>query len=272
MNKKTSILAKIRELFAQEMFAADYMSTDGKIIRCLGDALRVGEKVKEVVSGQEVDIADGTYRLNDGKILEIAAGTIKSMENVEKGNVSDTGQIQEMAKETPIKDEEQTIVEKMEDEYKNVIEGKLEDGTEVKVMSKGDALSVGDMVMVKDAEGKFVKAPEGQHKLQGGLTIYTDAEGFINELETEETNEEDMAKDKQMGQDEMRNMFEALEQLTSVVTSLKEKFEAVEKTNSNLSERFEKFAAEPSTTSIEKSKPISRTATKADKARYFGSI
>ena len=80
MNKKTSILAKIRELFAQEMFAADYMSTDGKIIRCLGDALRVGEKVKEVVSGQEVDIADGTYRLNDGKILEIAAGTIKSME------------------------------------------------------------------------------------------------------------------------------------------------------------------------------------------------
>lgn len=266
MNKKTSILAKIRELFAQEMMAADYMSTDGKIIRCLGDALRVGEKVKEVVSGQEVDIADGTYRLNDGKILEIAAGTIKSMENVEKGNVSDTGYIQQMAKEIPIKDEEQTIVEKMEDEYKNVIDAKLEDGTEVKVMSKGDALSVGDMVMVKDAEGKFVKAPEGQHKLEGGLTIYTDAEGFINELETEETNEEEM------GKDEMRNMFEALEKLTSVVSSLKEKFESIEKTNSNLSERFEKFAAEPSTTSIEKSKPISRTATKADKAKYFGSL
>lgn len=266
MNKKTSILAKIRELFAQEMFAADYTTTDGKIVRCLGDALRVGEKVKEVVSGQEVDIMDGTYRLNDGKILEIAAGEIKSMENVEEGNVSNTGQIQEMAKETPIKDEEQTIVEKMEDEYKNEIDAKLKDGTEVKVMSKGDALSVGDKVMVKAEEG-FVTAPEGRHELEGGLVIYTDAEGFINELETEETKEEDM------GEDQMRNMFEAIEQLTSVVTSLKEKFESVEKTNSNLTERFEKFAAEPSTKSIqEPKKNYSRTANKAEKAKYFGSL
>lgn len=266
MNKKTSILAKIRELFAQEMFAADYTTTDGKIVRCLGDALRVGEKVKEVVSGQEVDIMDGTYRLNDGKILEVAAGEIKSMENVEEGNVSNTGQIQEMAKETPIKDEEQTIVEKMEDEYKNEIDAKLKDGTEVKVMSKGDALSVGDKVMVKTEEG-FVTPNEGRHELEGGLVIYTDAEGFINELETEETKEEDM------GEDQMRNMFEAIEQLTSVVTSLKEKFESVEKTNSTLTERFEKFAAEPSTKSIqEPKKSISRTANKAEKAKYFGSL
>lgn len=266
MNKKTSILAKIRELFAQEMFAADYTTTDGKIVRCLGDALRVGEKVKEVVSGQEVDIMDGTYRLNDGKILEVAAGEIKSMENVEEGNVSNTGQIQEMAKETPIKDEEQTIVEKMEDEYKNEIDAKLKDGTEVKVMSKGDALSVGDKVMVKAEEG-FVTPNEGRHELEGGLVIYTDAEGFINELETEETKEEDM------GEDQMRNMFEAIEQLTSVVTSLKEKFESVEKTNSTLTERFEKFAAEPSTKSIqEPKKNYSRTANKAEKAKYFGSL
>ena len=266
MNKKTSILAKIRELFAQEMMAADYGTTDGKIVRCLGDALRVGEKVKEVVSGQEMDIADGTYRLNDGKILEVAAGTIKDITEVEKGNVSDTGYIQEMAKQIPLKDEEQTIVEKMEDEYKNEIDAKLMDGTEVKVMSKGDALSVGDKVMVKSGEG-FVTAPEGRHELEGGLVIYTDAEGLINELETEETNEEDM------GADQMRNMFEAIEQLTSVVTSLKEKFESVEKTNSTLTERFEKFAAEPSTGSIqEPKKSISRTANKAEKAKYFGSL
>ena len=76
-----------------------------------------------------------------------------------------------------------------------------------------------------------------------------------------------------MGADQMRNMFEALEQLTSVVTSLKEKFESVEKTNSNLTERFEKFAAEPSTKSIqEPKKNYSRTASKADKAKYFGSL
>jgi len=264
MNKKSSILAKIRELFAQEMMAADYETTDGKIIRCLGDSLRVGEKVAEVVSGKEQDIFDGTYRLNDGRILEVAAGVIKGITEVEKGNVSDTGQIEQMAKNEGLPN---VIIEKMED-YKNEIDSKLKDGTEVKVLSKGDALSVGDMVLVKDAEGNFVKAPEGKHELEGGLTIYTDAEGFINELETEAT---EMGDD--MEGDEMRRMFEALEQLTSVVTNLKEKFESVEKTNSSLTERFEKFAAEPSTDSVATpKKELSRTASKQERAKYFGSI
>ena len=264
MNKKSSILSKIRELFAQEMMAADYETTDGKIIRCLGDSLKVGERVAEVVSGKEQDIFDGTYRLNDGKILEVAAGVIKGITEVEQGNVSNTGQIEQMAKNEGLPN---VIIEKMED-YKNEIESKLIDGTEVKVLSKGDALSVGDMVLVKDAEGNFVKAPEGEHKLEGGLTISTDAEGFINELETEGKEEED-----DMEGDEMRRMFEALEQLTSVVTNLKEKFESVEKTNSSLTERFEKFAAEPSTASVATpKKELSRTATKAERAKYFGSI
>ena len=262
MNKKSSILSKIRELFAQEMMGADYATTDGKVIRCLGDSLRVGEKVAEVVSGKEQDIFDGTYRLNDGKILEVAAGVIKAITQVEEGNVSDTGQIEQMAKNEGMPD---VIIEKMED-YKNEIESKLTDGTEVKVLTKGDALSVGDMVLVKDAEGNYVKAPEGKHELEGGLTIAVDAEGFINELETAETADD-------MEGDEMRRMFEALEQLTSVVTNLKEKFESVEKTNSTLTERFEKFAAEPSTGSVATpKKELSRTASKQERAKYFGSI
>jgi nucleoside-diphosphate-sugar epimerase len=48
---------------------------------------------------------------------------------------------------------------------------------------------------------------------------------------------------------------------------------AVEKTNSTLTERFEKFAAEPSTSSVAtQKKELSRTATKAERAKYFGSI
>jgi hypothetical protein len=246
------------------MMAADYETTDGKIVRCLGDSLRVGEKVVEVVSGKEQDIFDGTYRLNDGRILEVAAGVIKGITEVEKGNVSDTGQIEQMAKNEGLPN---VIIEKMAD-YKNEIDAKLEDGTEVKVLSKGDALSVGDMVLVKDAEGNFVKAPEGKHELEGGLTMAVDAEGFINELETKATEEGD-----DMEGDEMRRMFEALGQLTSVVTSLKEKFESVEKTNSSLTERFEKFAAEPSTGSVATpKKELSRTASKQERAKYFGSI
>jgi hypothetical protein len=54
---------------------------------------------------------------------------------------------------------------------------------------------------------------------------------------------------------------------------LKEKFESVEKTNSSLTERFEKFAAEPSTDSVATpKKELSRTASKQERAKYFGSI
>ena len=263
---KSHILSKIRELFASEQFAADYPTIDGQTIRCLGESLRVGEKVAKIVSGEEKPVEDGNYVLENGKSINVVAGQIESIDDITEGNTSETGQIQEMEKMTPIKDEEQTIVEKMEDDYKNEIEGKLKDGTEVKVLSKGDAISVGDMVLVKAGEG-YNQAPEGRHELEGGLTIYTDAEGFINEIETAETEEEEM------GQDEMRKMFEALEQLTTVVSNLKEKFESVSNTNAQLNERFEKFAAEPSTKSITyKDAKVERLASKADKAKFFGRI
>jgi hypothetical protein len=253
---KSNILSKIRELFASEQFAADYPTIDGQTIRCLGDALREGEKVVKIVAGEEKPVEDGNYVLENGKSITVKAGQIESIAGITESN---------MEKQIPTKDEEQTIVEKMAD-YKNEIASKLMDGTDVKIMSKGDALSVGDLVLVKDAEGNFVKAPEGRHILEGGLTIYVDAEGFINELETEET-------DKTTESDEMKSMFEALEQLTSVVSSLKEKFESISKTNSELNERFEKFAAEPSSKSITYTeKKVERFNSKADKAKYFGQI
>jgi hypothetical protein len=262
---KSNILSKIRELFASEQFAADYPTIDGQTIRCLGDALRVGEKVVKIVSGEEKPAEDGNYVLENGKSITIEAGQVKTIEDITEGNVSETGQIQEMGKQTPTKDEAQTIVEKMEDDYKNEIEGKLKDGTEVKVLSKGDAISVGDMVLVKAGEG-YNEAPEGRHELEGGLVIYTDANGFINEIETEET-------DATTESDEMRKMFEALEQLTTVVSNLKQKFESVSNVNAKLTERFEKFAAEPSTKSIShKEAKIERLSSKADKAKFFGQI
>ena len=262
---KSHILSKIRELFAAEQFAADYPTIDGQTIRCLGESLRVGEKVAKIVSGEERPVEDGNYVLENGKSINVLAGQIESIDDITEGNTSDTGQIEEMSRQTPTKDEEQTIVEKMEDEYKNEIDSKLKDGTEVKVLSKGDALSVGDKVLVKVGEG-YEKAPEGRHELEGGLVIYTDAEGFINELETEQT-------DKTTESDEMKKMFEALEQLTSVVSNLKEKFESISNTNAELNERFEKFAAEPSTKSITyKDAKVERFNNKADKARFFGRI
>jgi len=164
-------------------------------------------------------------------------------------------------KEDDMKEEKKDYME----DYKNEIMAKLLDGTEVKVMSKGEAVSVGDMVLVKSGE-EFVKAPEGRHELMGGLVIYTDAEGFINELETKETEEEE-----EMGNNEMEELFSSVEKLMDVVFELKKEIAEIKKSNSTLNEEFKKFSAEPQEESItKKNKPVlEKNASKEDRLKFF---
>lgn len=270
MNKKTSIIAKIRELFEREEFASDYTAATGEIIRCLGNGLQVGEKVVNVAAEKEAPLADGDYLLNNGKTITVAAGEIKAINEYRAEENLGSAKPEQMADYTT-KEQKDTgaIVEKPGGEkdkmadYKNEIKSKLADGTEVMILSKGDALSVGDEVKVKDSEGNFVKAPAGYHKLEGGLTIGVDELGFINELSTEqeaETESEDMKK-----------MFEAVSKLTSLISDLKEEITSIKKENNDLTEKFSKFAAEPSAESItKKAQHFSKTADKAEKAKFFG--
>ena len=79
MNKKTNIISKIRELFAQEKMSADYNSANGVTIRCLGDGLKVGEKVVKILQGEEATLEDGDYLLDNGKTITVAAGQVKDI-------------------------------------------------------------------------------------------------------------------------------------------------------------------------------------------------
>ena len=170
---KSNLISKINEWFAEQKFATDYTAVTGEIIRCLTE-LGVGGRVVQVLQGEEAPLTDGQYVLDNGKSIEVLGGEIKS--------INDTlTRAENMGIEEGALDSLGTPINQYAD-YKNEIDTKLEDGTEVKVLSKGDALSVGDEVLVKGADGTYSKAPEGKHKLEGGLTIYTDAEGFINEL------------------------------------------------------------------------------------------
>jgi hypothetical protein len=257
MSKTSNIIAKIKELFAEEKMAMDYTAATGEIIRCLGDGLKVGEKVVEIAAEKEAPLPDGNYLLDNGKSITVAAGTIKEIN--EYRATSDEPNPIAMEKET-----EMGMEGKMAD-YKNEITSKLTDGTEVKVLSKGDALSVGDEVLVKDAEGNFVPAPEGKHELEGGLVIYTDVKGFINELETKETEEKDD------NEEEMKTMFEAVSTIKSIVDELKNTISDLKNENKELKEKFNKFAAEPSVETITKKTPsLSKTAKKEDKLKFFG--
>jgi uncharacterized protein YukE len=266
MTKTSNIIAKIKELFAEEKMAQDYKAATGEIIRCLGDGLKVGEKVVEIAAEKESPLADGDYLLDNGKTITVAAGEIKEI-NEYRAERKAQGTPEEvvMGQETEMGYMKDKMKDKMED-YKNIIESKLIDGTEAKILSKGDALSVGDEVMVKDAEGKFIKAPEGKHELEGGLVIYVDGNGFINELETKETEEEDMRENE-----EMKTMFEAVSTMKSIVDELKSTMSELRKENSELKERFNKFAAEPSVETITKKSPVAeKLQRKEDKLKFFG--
>jgi len=273
MNKKTSIIAKIRELFEKEEFSTDYTAATGEIIRCMGDGLRVGEKVVNIAAEKEAPLPDGDYLLDNGKTISIAAGEIKAINEYRAEENMGSPKPELMADYTT-KEQKDTgsMVEKPGGEkdkmadYKNEISSKLKDGTEVKILSKGDAVSVGDEVLVKDSSGNFVKAPAGDHELEGGLTINVDELGFINELSTaaEEASDE-------INSEEMKKMFEAVSQLTSLITDLKSEMAEIKKENTDLNEKFSKFAAEPSAESVtKKSSHFSKTAEKQNKLKFFG--
>jgi len=141
-----------------------------------------------------------------------------------------------------------------------VIETKLKDGTEVKVMVAGDSLAIGDKVEVKSGDA-FIDAPEGRHETIDGLVIYVDAKGLINEMETEETKRES----------EMKNMFEAVSTLTTLVDELKSTISKLKEEKDELTEKFNKFSAEPSAETItKKSSHFSKTAEKQDRLKFFG--
>lgn len=254
---KSNIISKINEWFAEQKFASDYTAATGEIVRVL-TSLEVGGKVVQVLQGEEAPLTDGQYVLDNMKAIEVLGGEIKSIN--ETTPIKETMGIEEGALDSLGNEIDQY------EEYKNEIDAKLVDGTEVKVLSKGDALSVGDKVLVKDAEGKFVKAPEGKHLLEGGLTIYTDAEGFINELETKETEEKEDETElkRQMGE-----MFTAIESLTSVVGELKNSISAVKTENEELTEKLNKFSAEPSAPSITEKKHFSKVGSKEEKLKFF---
>lgn len=226
MNKK-GILDKIKELFSVEMFQGDYATEDGRIIRCYGEGLEVGTKVKEITEEGEVEIEDGDYVLKDGLVLSVVKGTITEIEEV-SGSGEETDE--EMT-ETKEEKDKMGDKEKMED-----LETTLLDGTKVKVI--GGELAVGAKVEV-EVEGKYVNAPAGQHNLADGRVIYVDAEGLINEIETPETK-------KKEEENQLKEMYEAFGKMVEEMKKLKMEVSKMKKENTEMKNKFNAFSKAPS--------------------------
>jgi predicted RNase H-like nuclease (RuvC/YqgF family) len=263
MDKK-NILTKIKELFNTEVEkfeGMDYKTQDGRILRVMG-GMDVGTKVMEITPDGEMNVEDGNYVLEDGMVLIIKGGMIESVEETtdEMEEITDT-----ITEDVEMGDD---MKDRMEDGYKNEIDTKLVDGTEIRVLTKGEAISVGDMVLVKVGEG-YKEAPEGRHEVEGGLVVYTDAEGNINEIETKETEEEDEMgnmKDKE----EMSELFNSITKLVDEVKSLRTELGEIKNENVELKSKFSKFSKEPSEEPTKHEIKFSGKMTKDDKLKFFG--
>lgn len=260
MDKK-SILLKVKELFTstEEKFEGkDYKTQDGRVIRVMG-GMDVGTEVKEITEDGEVDVEDGNYVLEDGMVLMIHGGKITEVTEIE-GMEDEDEEMMGDYKDKEDKDE-------MEDGYKNEIDTKLVDGTEIRVLTKGEAISVGDMVLVKVGEG-YKEAPEGRHEVEGGLVVYTDDEGNINEIETKETEEEDEMGDMK-DKEEMSELFKSINKLVDEVKSLRTELGNVKTENKELKDKFSKFSKEPSVEPTQHEIKFSGKMTKEDKIKFF---
>jgi len=100
----------------------------------------------------------------------------------------------------------------------------LKDGTKVKVDGE---LVIGSQVLVVDAEGNEVPAPDAEHTLEDG-TLVTTLGGIITEIEAPETEvEEELVKEDKMQVDEsvVASLVEKVALLEEMVAVLKAEHE-----------------------------------------------
>ena len=92
----------------------------------------------------------------------------------------------------------------------------------IEVITESENIAVGDVVLI---EGEA--APAGEHLLQDGRTIVTDAEGIITEIIEAEATEGEASEGEPAPQEQM--MSQQLASITKVIEALATQVEAINK-------------------------------------------
>lgn len=132
-----------------------------------------------------------------------------------------------------VKEDETEIENEKEDMMSS---GTLADGTKIETDESGD-FAVGQQLYFITSEGDKVKAPEGEHTTESGITIVTDAEGIITGVkypnEAGEGSLEDYKK-------EMDKMKEAMSSMLTLMSEMNGKFKTEIGALKNEVENFKK--------------------------------
>lgn len=131
------------------------------------------------------------------------------------------------------------------------VEAKLEDGSEIVIDGN---IEIGDEVEVITEDGS-VPAPDGVHTLEDGSEIETE-EGVIVDVEgsEEESSEEMEDVDVEVNEGEIviqiNDLLDALTETFKVLKEKMEKIDSIEKVVDEVKEDFNKFKKEPASTKI----------------------
>jgi hypothetical protein len=159
---------------------------------------------------ERVALEDGTYKLKENFVLEVAEGQITSVKEL-------------------------------------FLDAKLIDGTEVKV--SGDALVEGAKVMVVTAEGEII-APDGVHELEDGTKVETKEGiiAKIEEAVAEAPEMEGPEVEIEVSKDGMSK--EMVDMLKEFIYKMGDKVKKMEEQMSSLSTDFNSFKKEPAAKKI----------------------
>ena len=153
----------------------------------------------------------------------------------------------------------------------------------------GDELEVGDKVVVVTSEGQEMDAPDGEHKLAGGIMIVTKdsiVESISREVaaEEEEDVESEMAaefaedeKEEEMESDEKEEEMESEEDkeemslesiVEAIVSEVKEEMGKMKEKMAELEDKVMKYEAEPAADPIMKQGPAKKIPMSSNKKKF----
>ena len=98
-----------------------------------------------------------------------------------------------------------------EEEYTLEYQAKLEDGTTI--VSSSDALEVGVDVSVLTEDGTTIPLPEGEYKVEDGVSFKVEEEGKVSEIMEEEEEEEDATEEEAAEEEEEDVEMEIIEEV-----------------------------------------------------------
>jgi len=218
MSNSKSAIQEIKNLMVQFGFMSEektllsFKMEDDTIVET--EKLEAGNKIFKINEAFErVSLEDGTYKLKDNFVLEVAESQIVSVKEI-------------------------------------FVDAKLVDGTVVKV--SGDALVEGAKVVVVTEEGE-IPAPDGVHELEDGTKVETkegiiskveeavkEAEGELPEVEKPEVEiEVPVGMEKEL-----------VDMVKEFVSKMGEKIKKMEEQMSSLNSEFNQFKKEPAAKKI----------------------